>query len=280
MKRSLLLSLCLTCLFSCREAPDKLYPLPYEELVARITNGQQPSFEKAVFKDEAGRVITVDSMMALKSSGKYIEDFFVNREGEIAEVRLRKITEKDKTLLKELGDDSRPKEVSIQDIDCSQQRKLLEQVGMRAYLVRKNGISSDFNANHENLQTVVSIIEKCGMPTLQEVDSSHMQALWEVFQYAAGQKFRKKYFYRLKKAAQQGDLDIAAVASLEDRILVADGQLQRYGTYLTHNWETDVWELYQLEAPDEVDARRATVGLGPLRDSLLRYGIDFAVPQH
>lgn len=118
------------------------------------------------------------------------------------------------------------------------------------------------------------------MPTLEEVDSSHMQILWEVFQYAASQKYRKKYFHQLKAAAMRGDLNLYDVVSLEDRILASDGQPQRYGTYLTFDRETDAWQLYQLEAPEEVDARRRKVGLGPLRDSLAHQGLSFDVPQY
>ncbi|MEZ4993069.1 MAG: DUF6624 domain-containing protein [Saprospiraceae bacterium] len=280
MKRStLLIVLAILVLVGCRDAPEQLIPLPYEDLVSWMQKGQTPSFEKAVFKNMAGRTIPIDSVTNMMKSGQYFQDFYVNAKGEVLEVRIRKRTPKDDTLLNDLYNGVGNSEIVIRDVDCSNQRTLLEQVGMRAYLVRQNGIVTDFDANRQNLETVMSIIEKCGMPTLQEVDSTHMQILWEVFQYAAGQKYRKKYFHQLKAAALRGDLDLLDVASLEDRILASDGQPQRYGTYLVQNPETDLLELYQLEAPEQVDLRRAEIGLGPLRDSLERFGIAFEVPQ-
>lgn len=129
-------------------------------------------------------------------------------------------------------------------------------------------------------EKVMSMLRDHQYPaTLEEVDSLHMKAVWQIFQHAAGQKYRKKYFKQLKTAAHRGDLDPAEVAQMEDRILVADGQPQRYGTYLKYDWPSKTYELYEMEAPELVDSRRSEVGLGPICEFLKEYRVDFSIAQ-
>lgn len=252
-----------------------LYKLPAEDLVELIRNEQLPPLEVVTLRDGNGHLISADSLIALQQTGEYFADFFLNQEGDIVEARLRPITIEDRELLS-----GRSKRVRLHNIDCSRKKMLLQLVYHRHQQVIKKGILTDRDANQRNLETVISIIEMCGMPTREEVDSIHMDAIWQIFQHVAGQKYRKKYFKELKSAAGRGDLDPVAVARLEDRILAADGQPQLYGTYLTQDPQTEVWVLYDLEAPEQVDVRRMRVGMGPLSEELQQWGIDFAVQQH
>lgn len=276
MRRNFLFIAVLVLLWSCGDSiaeQEPLSKLPSRDLITLIKDNQWPSLDSVRIKDMHGHLISVDSLKALQITGMYFADFYLNKAGKIVETRLRPITDEDKDLM---NGNYPPR---IFEVDCSQQEILLEQVLKRDQEVRTNGIISDFNANRENLELVISVIERCGMPTLEEVDSLHMEAIWQIFQHAASQKYRKKYFKHLKSAARRGDLNPAEVANMEDRILVADGQPQRYGTYLIHDRDTRTLSLYDLEAPEKVDARRATVGLGPISEFLIEYGIEFQVPQ-
>lgn len=261
------------------DEPANLHQLPIEELILMIKNGQLPSLESAKLKDEHGNTISSDSLITLQKTGNYFADFFLNDSAEIVEARIRAITEADKKLMNEVSRNGRSSQIKIWEVDCNQQKVLLEEVLIRDQQVRTNGIVSDFNANRDNLALVISIIEKCGMPTLEEVDSIHMEAVWQIFQHAADQKYRKKYFRALKSAAKRGDLNAGEVARMEDRILASDGQPQRYGTYIIQDLATNNWTLYELEAPERVDARRSEVGLGPLAEYLQGWQIPFSTPQ-
>ncbi|PHN07742.1 hypothetical protein CRP01_04925 [Flavilitoribacter nigricans DSM 23189 = NBRC 102662] len=261
------------------DVSGKLYKLPTEEMILLIRNQELPSLEGLIIKDKYGNQISTDSLMALQDADEYIPDLYVDAEGTIVEFRLRPMTPEDKQLMNDIHKYGRSSEIRVVDVDCTRQRALLELVEKRNREVRTHGITSDLQANRDNLEMVISIIEHCGMPTLEEVDSVHMATVWTIFQQAASQKYRKKYFKYLKSAAERGDLDPIEVAKLEDRILVADGQPQRYGTYLIDENSDTPWALYKLEAPEQVDARRAKVGLGPLSEELEPYGISFTVPQ-
>jgi hypothetical protein len=67
---------------------------------------------------------------------------------------------------------------------------------------------------------------------------------------------------------------------LEDRILTREGNKQVYGTQLRLNQTTQRMELYPIEDEENVDGRRATVGLEPLAGYLKRgFGIDYSPPK-
>ena len=72
-------------------------------------------------------------------------------------------------------------------------------------------------------------------------------------------------------AAERGEAPAWQPAYLEDRVRHFEGRPQRWGTQI----ETDDAGnpvLPDLEEPDEVDARRAAVGLEPLAERLARVG--------
>jgi len=156
-------------------------------------------------------------------------------------------------------------------IDCQNKAFILQAVYERDQDMRKNG-SIIPNIDSENLATVISLIENCGMPTLAEVSENQMNAIWLVFQHSNNAN-RKKYLPMLKVAADKGDLSRRQIALMEDRILMLDGKPQIYGTQIINN------SIYNLIEPEKVNKRRAEIGFEPLEDYVSRWGIEFKVPQ-
>src|SRR5436190_193472 len=72
--------------------------------------------------------------------------------------------------------------------------------------------------------------------------------------------FQKKCL-RLMEAAPDGEVSKQDVAFLTDRVLLADGKKQRYGTQFKQSGRRFVPEPLEDEAT--VDARRARMGLPP-----------------
>ena len=142
--------------------------------------------------------------------------------------------------------------------------------------MRADGGKIDPNVDRQNLTTVISLIEKCGMPTLQEVDEVQMTAVWVAFQHGDNAD-RKKYLPLLERSANGGDLEASQIALMKDRILEDDGEPQVYGSQVIKSG--GVWVLYNLEKPETVNKRRAEVGLGPLQDYLQKWNIEFTVEQ-
>jgi hypothetical protein len=79
-------------------------------------------------------------------------------------------------------------------------------------------------------------------------------------------------------AARVGEARPADAAFLEDRVLVADGRPQRYGSQA--RWPEGGGALTLEPIADEacVDRRRASVLLGPLADFVKQLGIAYAGP--
>ena len=64
-----------------------------------------------------------------------------------------------------------------------------------------------------------------------------------------------------------------SLALLEDRILMRTGKKQKYGSQVT--CPNGVCDVYPIEDPDNVNKRRASVGLEPIEDYLMRFGIEY-----
>lgn len=65
----------------------------------------------------------------------------------------------------------------------------------------------------------------------------------------------------------------ANLALLEDRAALREGRKQTYGSQLSTDPETGQNTLQPLEDPDNVDKRRASVGLEPIADYMRRFGV-------
>jgi hypothetical protein len=74
----------------------------------------------------------------------------------------------------------------------------------------------------------------------------------------------------LAAVAGDGEASQQAVAYLTDRVYLAEGRPQEYGTQVTAR--DGQWIPRRLRDHDNVDARRAAVGLEPLADYLTRFG--------
>ena len=159
--------------------------------------------------------------------------------------------------------------VDIIEVDCSKKREILSEVYESDLRIRKsNELIKYAKEDHRNQELVISIIEKCGMPTLNEVTQKHMTAIWLGLQHT-NKKYRKKYFPLVEKAVENGDLYKEQYALMKDRILMEEGKPQIYGSQLKDG------KLYKLENPETVNERRKKMGMGTIEDYLSNFNIQF-----
>lgn len=270
----------LTFLYSCQEKnyePEGLTKMTESELLEGARQKRLPKAENALFKNEQGEEITIDSMKKIPDIENWTLDFYSNNSGEVKEAILRKATVKDKELREKIKDAfaNEPPLVLV-EINCEQKSEILQKVFESDQEMRTNGGEISLETDRENLATVISLIEKCGMPTLKEVNEIQMTAIWLVFQHGDN-KSRKKYLHLLEQAAKNEDLKATRIAMMKDRTLMEDGKPQVYGTQVTK--EDGEWNLYELESPEAVNKRRAEIGFEPLQEYLKRWDIDFKVKQ-
>jgi hypothetical protein len=116
----------------------------------------------------------------------------------------------------------------------------------------------------ENTDRLGKIVEQFGWPTHTLVGKDGAQAAWLLVQHAdLSPKFQRKCLDVMARLPRD-EISQQNVAYLTDRVLLAEGKKQVYGTQFTL---TDgKWKPRPLEDEANVDLRRVEVGLPPLAE--------------
>lgn len=131
------------------------------------------------------------------------------------------------------------------------------------------GYSEEMERVHlENAARLEEILEESGWPTLSEVGEEGAESAWLVAQHAISRPdLQRRCLSELIEAVAEDEAPAWQVAYLADRIRVNERRPQIYGTQLDWNEEGELVPQ-PIEAPAEVDKRRAEVGLVPLAESV------------
>jgi hypothetical protein len=148
---------------------------------------------------------------------------------------------------------------------------------VRARLAESGELFDGYNAemrdvhrrNGDRLTEITDELQS--WPGISAVGDEGAQAAFLIAQHDISRPDLMRHnFALLTEAVAVGDADPVGLARMCDRIRVFEGRPQLYGTQL--GWNDDgvygVWP--PVEDPDEVDVRRAGVGLPPLADHLAR----------
>ncbi len=115
-----------------------------------------------------------------------------------------------------------------------------------------------------NQKRVTEMIDKYGWPKRSQVGPLAATAVFLVIQHAE-LDVQLSYVERMREAAMAGEASKQNLALLEDRLLIRQGKPQRYGSQVdTQNGVG----LKPTEDEANLDARRATMGLGPICEYL------------
>jgi hypothetical protein len=158
--------------------------------------------------------------------------------------------------------------------------------GLRAELLRRvekdqaarKALDSEAmrEADGENLPWLKEIVAERGWPGASLVGDDGAHAAWLLAQHAdTDPAFQRRCLDLLTSAVEAGEATVRELAYLTDRVLLAEGQPQVYGTQVSRR--DGQWGPRDLREPEGVDARRQAAGLEPLADYLRRFD-DYAVP--
>ncbi|MBX7227499.1 MAG: hypothetical protein K1X55_15800 [Chitinophagales bacterium] len=123
-----------------------------------------------------------------------------------------------------------------------------------------------------NLIKVMAILDEYGWVGADLVGSQANQTLFLVIQHADLQT-QQKYLPMMREAVKSKNANPGSLALLEDRVALREGRRQIYGSQIGTDKETQQNYVLPLEDPDNVDKRRAEVGLGKLEDYLKNWDI-------
>lgn len=134
-------------------------------------------------------------------------------------------------------------------------------------------------ADEINLKKVTAILDKYGWMGPDEVGRSGNSALFLVIQHA-DHKTQKKYLPIMREAVNQNKANPSHLAMLEDRVALGEGKKQVYGSQIGMDQKTGKYYVSPLEDPDNVDKRRADVGLGPLSEYVRNWQLEWNVEEY
>lgn len=118
-----------------------------------------------------------------------------------------------------------------------------------------------------NLIKVEKILTEYGWLGTDIVGEEGNSTLFLVIQHA-NTKTQLKYLPMFREAVKSGNAKACDLALMEDRVLLAQGEKQIYGSQLGVDMKTNEYLLSPMIDPDNVDKRREEVGLMPLAEYL------------
>jgi hypothetical protein len=121
-----------------------------------------------------------------------------------------------------------------------------------------------------NMKRLAEIIDTFGWPGMRFAGAASSTAFL-VLQHA-DHASQRKYLPLLREAVKRHDAVGSELAMLEDRVRVADGKPQLYGTQLTAGKPL---RFAPIEDEAHVDERRAGVGLPPLAEYAKMFGLSY-----
>ena len=125
---------------------------------------------------------------------------------------------------------------------------------------------------------VTAILDKYGWLGTDVVGAQGNSTLFLVIQHS-NLKTWKKYLPMMREAAANGKASASELALLEDRTALAEGKKQIYGSQIGIDKEGHYF-LLPLEDPDNIDQRRASMGLPMLSSYLAYWQLNWDVEQY
>ena len=144
--------------------------------------------------------------------------------------------------------------------DDQRVRALLQKEGLLF-----QGYAPEMEAIHRrNAARLLSLVDAHGWPGRSLAGEDGAEAAFLIAQHAIGEpNLQRRFLALLAKAAALGEVPPLQPAMLLDRVRFFEGKPQLYGTTLDWDGEGQLTPGL-LEAPEQVDARRAGLGLPPL----------------
>lgn len=130
-----------------------------------------------------------------------------------------------------------------------------------------------------NLIKVKVLLDTYGWLGPDVVGGQGNSTLFLVIQHS-NQATQEKYLPMMREAAKKGKAQGNSLALLEDRVALGQGKKQIYGSQIGRNTVTKRYYVLPLFDPENVDKRRAEVGLQPLADYVTHWQIKWDVEQY
>jgi hypothetical protein len=146
-------------------------------------------------------------------------------------------------------------------------------IGIVAWETMPPVIAQMVETDRGHLPRLREVVRQHGWPGRRLVGEDGAAAFWLLVLHADRDRdFQQRCLALLSAAVGTGDADARQLAWLTDRLLLAQGHDQCYGTVII--MRSGVPTPFRLASPTSVGVRRSSVGLPPLGDDLDRIARD------
>lgn len=161
-----------------------------------------------------------------------------------------------------VGDPALSKQLAARYVADQQARDALSATGMRDEAKMKAMLAVDA----DNLPWLRALIARQGFPTSAQVGKRGVEHAWMLVQHAdRDPALQSKVLVQLMPRLKSGDIAKSDVALLTDRVLVAQGKSQRYGSQFVQDSHGQ-FVPKPIEDTGHLDLHRAQMDLMPLVD--------------
>lgn len=130
-----------------------------------------------------------------------------------------------------------------------------------------------------NLIKIQKILDEKGWLGANIIGNQGNSTLFLVIQHSP-LEVQEKYLPMMRDAVKKGNANSSSLALLEDRVSLRKGGKQIYGSQIGRDPETGEYFVSPLIDPENVDKRRAEVGLGPIADYISNWNMTWDVKKH
>lgn len=133
-----------------------------------------------------------------------------------------------------------------------------------------------YERNHAiNEKKVRHILDTQGWPDIDRIGEQGNRTICNVIQHSDNE-VRVLYLPLMRKAVADGNLSPQYLVRAEDRIATERGDLQVYGGQMKYYPETKSFNVWPVYDPENIDKRRAAIGLEPISEFLkLRFDFEW-----
>ncbi|WP_420318150.1 DUF6624 domain-containing protein [Ekhidna sp.] len=143
---------------------------------------------------------------------------------------------------------------------------LMKIYGAESELVKQQ--QAIYERNHIiNERKVKEILDKYGWPTKEMAGERGNWTICNVIQHSDNE-VRIQYLPMMRRAVKEKKLEPRFLVRAEDRIATERGDLQIYGGQMKYYPETKSFNVWPVFDPENIDKRRAEIGLEPIAEFL------------
>ncbi|MEK7535925.1 MAG: DUF6624 domain-containing protein [Patescibacteria group bacterium] len=122
----------------------------------------------------------------------------------------------------------------------------------------------------ENTRYLKSVVERYGWPSSRQFGKKVVKSAWLIVQHAGHDKTFQWNVLRLLKRQVNSAITPKLIATLEDRLLVADGRKQKYGTQFHIDLKSFSISVPPIANKKKLNMLRKQIGLRPFEEQLKR----------